>query len=231
MLRKLKTLIFKGRAKAVIFDYDGVLNDSLLALRTVWNEFYKRGLSKKYFETDAEFSNAFQGDPKKNLLCVGVREENLSLCDKVIRETLPGLDKDMKLYPGVWMLISMLKQDGYKIGIVSNGIREAIEYKIKKYSLEDCVDSIVGHDDVANPKPSPEGILKCMEQLKVKPSKTIYVGDMESDVKAAKTAKVRLMIAATYGYLSLAKNQQERLKGADVFADSPRDIYHLVKNG
>lgn len=230
MLKKLKTLIFKERAKAVIFDYDGVLNNSLAQLRTVWNEFYKRGISNKYFETDEEFSNYFQGDPVKNLTVVGVTEEDLKKCDDIIREVLPDLDKEAELYDGIESLMKVLKSEGYKIGIVSNGLKPMIEYKLKKYSIDDCIGSIIGHDEVYRRKPNPEGLYQCMDELCVKPSETIYVGDMESDVKAGKAAGVRLMIAVRYGYLNLSKKREESLKGADKKVDTVLQLYKVIKN-
>ncbi len=227
MLKKLKTWIFRKKIKAVIFDYDGVLNDSLHVLRSVWNEFYNRGISTRYFDTDEEFSNYFFGDPVKNLLMAGVKEENLDKCDQIIKEVLPERDKSVEFYPGMDDLIRGFKSQGYKIGIVSNSLKEIVDYKLKKYSIDDCVDSIVCNNDVENPKPSPEGLLKCMAELKVKPSRTFYVGDMESDVKAAKAANVKI-IAARYGYLNLAKDMDRRLKDADYFADDVEDIEIII---
>lgn len=228
MLKKLKTLIFKDKIKAVIFDYDGVLNNSLSDLRKVWNEFYNQGISTKYFETDKEFSNCFQGDPMKNLLSVGVSKENISKCHNIIREMLPELDKEAELYPGVDNLLKKLKNKGYKVGIVSNSLKDMMIYKLKKHDLNDYVDFIIGHDEVKNPKPDSEGLLKCMKELKVKPSETIYVGDMESDVKAGKSADVKFVIAVTYGYLSLADDMSERLKDADIMVEDVDNLSEKI---
>ncbi len=232
MLKKLKTWIFKKKTKAVIFDYDGVLNDSLDIIRQIYNEFYKRGVTNLYFKDNQEFSNFFQGDMWKNMEDAGMEltQENKDKCNEIVKEVLNKLDPAVKLYPGINYLLLRLTAEGYKIGIVSNGNREIIKSKLRNYGLDFTVDSIIGFEQVKNPKPSPEGLLKCLDELKVKPKEVIYVGDMESDVKAAKAAKVRI-IAVTYGYLSLKKDMREHLKGADMLADTVDDIYKRIKNG
>ncbi len=225
MLKKLKTLIYDTEIKAVIFDYDGVLNNSLHSIRAVWNEFYNQRLSTTYFETDKEFSNYFQGDTKKNITDAGVAEEDVPKCQNIIREFLPGFDKEAELYLGTDSLIRELKKKDFKIGIVSNSLKPMIEDKLKKYSIEDYVDLIIGYDEVDNLKPDPEGIKKCMKELKVKPRQTIYVGDMKSDVDASKIAKVKFMIATTYGYLRFSDNMLEQLKDADILVHGAGHLY------
>ncbi|MBM3200356.1 HAD family hydrolase [Candidatus Woesearchaeota archaeon] len=232
MLKKLRTWIFRKKTKAVIFDYDGVLNDSLDIIRQLYNEFYARGVTKLYFKDNQEFSDFFEGDMWKNMRSAGmeVTQENKDKCNTIIKEVLHKLDPDVKLYPGVNYLLLKLCAHGYKIGIVSNGNREIIKSKLRQYGLDFTIDSIIGYEQVKNPKPSPEGLQKCLEELKVKPREAVYVGDMESDVQAAKAAKVKI-IAVTYGYLKLKKDMREQLRKADVMVDTVDDIYENVKNG
>ena len=49
-------------------------------------------------------------------------------------------------------------------------------------------------------KPNPDGILECIHRMGIFPEQTVYVGDMDGDVIAAKKANVNKMIAVTYGY-------------------------------
>lgn len=207
------------------------MNNSLSTLKIVWNEFYNRGLSTTYFETDKEFSNFFQGDPTKNLTTAGIAEEDIEKCRDIIRELLPELDKETKLYSGIKGLIKEFKKRGYKLGVVSNSLKEMIEYKLKEYSIEDCIDSIIGYDEVNKPKPDPEGIIKCMDELEVEPSETIYVGDMKTDIEAGRAANVKQVIATTYGYLSLSDDMDEQLKEADVLAANAGHLYVKILYG
>lgn len=65
------------------------------------------------------------------------------------------------------------------------------------YGLSDFV--IVTADDVARTKPDPEGILKLMDRLKVKPNEVIAIGDHPVDMLAANAAGIHA-IGTTHGF-------------------------------
>jgi len=230
MLKKLKTWIFRKKVKAVIFDYDGVLNDSLPIIRKLYNEFYERGITNLYFKDDPAFTDFFQGDMWKNMENAGMKitKENKDLCNSVVKEVLAVEDPKVKLFEGIDGLLLNLKDDGYKIGIASNGNREIIISKLKDYKIDHVVSSVIGYEQVRNPKPDPEGLLKCLYELKVQSEKAMYVGDMESDIEAAKAAGVKV-IMVTYGYLKLKKDLDKRLKDADYIAHDAEDIGIIVR--
>ena len=66
-----------------------------------------------------------------------------------------------------------------------------------KYDLTKYFKLIYGFNEVSETKPSPEGVLKIMEELKINKNSTIFVGDMTSDVKAGKAAEVFTIAVAT----------------------------------
>lgn len=218
------------RIQAVIFDYDGILNDSLGIITELFNEFHKAGLTKTFFRDVAEFSNFYKEDYLENLQNAGMEltEENMNKAFTIAKAQIPLLDKKAELFPGADTLLLRLKQDGYKTGIVSNGYKEAIQTKLKEHNLESCIDTVIGCEEVNKKKPDPEGIIKCLEELGIDPEEALYVGDQESDIQASKNACVKV-IAATYGYLSFVKNKVERLKGADAYADNVSEIYECIK--
>lgn len=232
MLKKLKTWIFRKRIKAVIFDYDGVLNDSLSTIKDLYNEFCRRGMTNLYFKDDQEFTDFFQGDMWNNMEAAGmeITEENKSLCNKVVKGFLAITDPDVRFFDGADSLLLKLKSEGYKIGIASNGNKDIIIPKLRSYGLSHVVDSIVGFEQISNPKPDPEVLLKCLEELGVKPKNALFIGDMESDIQAANACGMKI-IAVTYGYLKLKKDMREMLKNADMIADTVGEIYERIKNG
>ena len=229
MLRRLRTLTSK--IKAILFDYDGVLNDSLDVIRELYNEFYRRGITKLYFKDNQEFSDFFQGDPHKNLENAGANltDDMIKKCDAIVKEVMSSLDKKAVFFENVDNLLLKLKNDGYKIGIVSNGYKDTIIFKLKEYGVDSAVETILGFEQVSKPKPNPEGILKCLKELGISPEEALYVGDMETDVMAAKAAGIRV-IATAYGYLKLTGNINERLKDADMLAHTVEDVYEKIKN-
>jgi len=229
MLRRLR--ILTSKIKAVIFDYDGVLNDSLDVIREMYNEFHRRGIIKISFKDNHEFSNFFVGDPHENLKNAGAKltPKLIKECDDLVKELIPGLDEKAGFYEGADNLLLKLKDDGYKLAIVSNGEKGTIISKLKKYGVDSTIDMVLGYWDVSKPKPDPEGILKCLEELKVKPEEALYIGDMETDIVAAKAAGISI-IATTYGYLKLKSDMLDLLKDADILAHTVDEVYEKIKN-
>ncbi len=94
-----------------------------------------------------------------------------------------------EVYPDVGLL-QVLKERGVKTGIVSAAPDHIIELEIGM--LNHSFGSVVRAQLVkgVKPKPSPEGLLKCIGELGVNASKTIYVGDTKTDMETARSAKV-----------------------------------------
>ncbi|MBU4502765.1 MAG: HAD family hydrolase [Nanoarchaeota archaeon] len=220
-----------SKIKAVIFDYDGVLNDSLDVIRRLYNEFYELGITNKYFETNEEVANFFVGDPHKNLENAGAKltPELIKYCDGIVSNFIPREDKKVDFYEGIDKMLLSLADDGYRLAVVSNGNKTAIINKLRKYGVESVVELVYGYEDVPKPKPHPIGIQKCLKELNLKPEEALYVGDLEDDIGAAKAAGVK-MIATNYGYLSYADNADERLKDADILVDTVDELYESIKN-
>lgn len=232
MPKKLGTWIYRKRLKAIMFDYDGVLNNSMRIIRALYNEFHRRGFTKVYFKDDIEFSKFFEGNINKDMIACGMEptEENFRKCDGIVKEFLDSADKNVPLYPGIDDLLHNLKSDGYKLGIVSNGNKEVIQAKLRRYDLEDTIDCIIGYEQVNKTKPNPEGLLKCLRELKVKPKRALYVGDMENDIKAARAAGIKV-IGVTYGYCRLRRDKYEIMSKADIAVHCVEDVYKRIKNG
>lgn len=86
--------------------------------------------------------------------------------------------------------ISMLKQQGFKLGIVSTKFRYRIEAILNRENLLHVFDVIVGGEDVLKHKPDPEGLLRAIDITKSSFGDTIYVGDSVVDAETAKRARV-----------------------------------------
>jgi phosphoglycolate phosphatase-like HAD superfamily hydrolase len=70
-------------------------------------------------------------------------------------------------------------------------------YHLTLTGLIDHVEGVIGYEDTAKHKPNPEPILKALEVFNAKKESTIYIGDHENDMIAAKNAGV-MTCAVTY---------------------------------
>jgi phosphoglycolate phosphatase len=80
---------------------------------------------------------------------------------------------------------------------------------------------IVGGDTCPRPKPFPDPLLFAAAQMGIAPMQTLYVGDDERAVRAARAAGMPVLVAA-YGYLG--DGAPPVLWGADGIVDSPVGI-------
>lgn len=140
-------------------------------------------------------------------------------------EQLPSLD--VAPYPGVPALLSQLKQQGIKVGVVTNKTQRLAPQVLKEAGLTDFIDLLICPEDLKQIKPDPEGILLAIKRLTLDPLRTLYVGDHKKDVDTAIAAGVT-SIAVAYGFIP--ESDHPRLWGAHHIAEQPEDLQHLILN-
>ena len=90
--------------------------------------------------------------------------------------------------------LQLLRGLHIKLGVISNRKREFMEREVANVSGDDwgpLFDTMACGDDVAHRKPSPDLLIRAMENLGVSPDTSCwYVGDSTTDVVAAKEANV-----------------------------------------
>lgn len=106
----------------------------------------------------------------------------------------------IKPFPKTKSTLIKLKIGGFKIAAVSNRVRESLVRSLEDAKILDYFDTVVGPDDVKNPKPHKEHLLFALEKLRVNPANSYMVGDTPHDILAGKSAKVKT-VGATYGFV------------------------------
>ena len=81
--------------------------------------------------------------------------------------------------------ISRLKNEGYKIVVCSNSIRNTIEVMLDKAKLLDFLDFFLSNQDVTQSKPHPEMYINAIERLGLSPKECLVLEDNENGIKAA----------------------------------------------
>lgn len=94
------------------------------------------------------------------------------------------------VYPGIPEMLEVLRTLGFPLGIVTGKSRRSWETTVARVALGPF-DCLVFDDDVAEPKPDPQGLLLALEALGVEAGRAIYLGDSLSDLEAAVAAGVR----------------------------------------
>ena len=191
------------KTKAIIFDYDGVLVDSLDVVHEIYKEIIKY-YDKPLFRDVKKNIDSYDVDWKKTLEKVGItKKEDLEKIKNIYKKHFE-INKDLtKQIPGMKKVLEKLKGN-YRLAVASNNFKNLIEDMLKRFGILKYFDIIEGGEKEIL-KPDPAVIINCMNHLKVKPEETIYIGDMDGDIIAARNAKLKKMIAVTYGYHSHKK--------------------------
>lgn len=205
---------------AVLFDLDGTLVDTLPDITSAINEVRaSQGMVavdseklKTHFSNGASAMIAFAFKGKSEEECKTLVARLFDVCEE-------RLGDYASVYPGLDDLLQELADKNIAFGVVTNRNRRLAEPLLRHLGISPTRDCLICPEDVHEPKPSPEGILKALQILDVDRDKAVYAGDHLRDIEAARAAGVR-SIACGYGYLG--KEEDIKAWGANhVIHDVP----------
>jgi phosphoglycolate phosphatase len=110
-----------------------------------------------------------------------------------------GLCVESSLYKGVRETLLALKNQGYRLAIITNKPKEFIEPIVTGFALNGLFELQLGGDSLIERKPHPLPLLHACKTLKVSVERCIMIGDSKNDILAAKAANIQ-SIGLTYGY-------------------------------
>lgn len=198
--------------KAVLFDFDGTIADTLPLIFHSFREVFVKYNAKTH--SDEEIIAMF-GPPEKGIIESHIRPEQREAAFQHYLELYDSKHPELvKAYPDIVKALQLLKDNGLHLGVVTGKGRDSAEISLRHLELAQYFDVIITGDDVEKPKPDPEGLLKAMDRLHVLPSQTVYIGDSNGDIQAGKQAGVR-----TIGVNWLSVSQSE------AFTEKPDDVF------
>ncbi len=178
--------------KAIIFDLDGTLIDSVYPHALAWQQ----ALRQIGIEAPAWAIHRRIGMSGSLLAKSVAREHGRSLNDAVI-ESLEArhsaIFKDLAPppppLPGARDLLAFLREAGIAHGIATSGKTSEVESSLKELALAKSA-VIVDGEMVGSVKPEPDLFLKCQEMLGVDRSQCLIVGDAIWDIHAARRSGI-----------------------------------------
>lgn len=128
-----------------------------------------------------------------NSLFPGHAEEEAGRVSSLMRKMWPSVQQTipLELYPDVEPTLRKLRDDGYRLGLVSNAPPDTVE-TIESLGLPRYIPTIVVSGVVGVSKPNPEIFRIALRGAGVKSGEAVHVGDLyDADVQGARNAGIR----------------------------------------
>ena len=214
------------KPKAVLFDMDGTLLDTLDDLTSAVNRTMRL---YAYPEHTRDEVRQFVGNGVNRLfelaLPGGAGDPNFAeaVADYRIWYNAHA-EIETKPYPGIPELLEALELEGIASAVVSNKPDAATKKLTERFFP--AVKISVGENEAAGilRKPAPDMVFEALSQMGVSVSDCVYVGDSEVDLRTAEAAGCRV-VSVLWGFRS---REQLAAEGARVFAPTPADLFFLL---
>lgn len=218
-----------SRIRAVIFDLDGTLIDSLssylYSMNTVIKKFGLEPITRERLRSYLNMSKPLQ-EILQDLSPLFLNPEmNRRVAEEILDVYLEVQKESVSLLPGVREVLEFLKRRGVKVGIVTGRTIEGEKkyLELERLGIRELIDCFVTARETER-KPSSSGILKCLEELKANPEEAIFVGDSVSDMEAGKKARL-----FTVGVLTGVGSREDLLLGnPDCLIEDLRELLDLL---
>ena len=209
---------------AALFDFDGTLADTIPLIALSWNHALRPILGREFSmeEVVGRFGPADD---------VMIRRELRGQAPQVIGAAIESYYAHYesahdvaRAFGGVREMLEDVRQSGFKLGLMTGKGRRAADITLRRLGLSGTFSSVVTGDDIARPKPDPEGVLRVARELGAEPSRCIYVGDLPLDIHAGQGAGMKTVAAGWNAY----DEPTLRASGPDFWAQTPADVLRIL---
>ncbi|MDE6059813.1 MAG: HAD family hydrolase [Clostridia bacterium] len=205
--------------KAVLFDLDGTLLNTLPDIRFVLNETLKK---YSYPEITVDEARAYIGEGAYRLVERALPDyaTNIEEFFEDFKKVYAACANERTyVYEGMTELVTRLKAKGVKVAIITNKPQEATEECVKQF-FGDTFDFVGGDSGDFPCKPDPTLARYAALTLRVSPAECVFVGDGETDAQTAINAGMK-GVSVLWGYRT---RQQLEKAGATRFASSVKEL-------
>ena len=213
--------------KAVLFDLDGTLVDSLIDLADAVNQALT---IKGYPSHPVDAFKYFVGDgiPKRSERALPQDRKSERYINEIKEIFAPyyavHYADNTYAYEGMPQLVNTLKEQGFIVAVVTNKAQDMADIVVKSLYC-DAFDLIFGKREGIPAKPDPTAALMAMDELGVKPYECVFIGDSGMDVATAVNSG-----AVPVGELWGFRKEDELLSnGAKYIINKPKELLDIIK--
>ena len=213
--------------KAVIFDLDGTLIDTLEDLADSVNQALVR-LSLPTHPVDSFRLKV--GDGAGTMIARSLPPDRRDLLDTVLQMQqayyAEHFSDKSRPYPGIIEMLGQLRTHGLLLAVLSNKPDHFTKLVVAQAFESSAFDHVAGHRDGTGLKPDPAGALTVAEQLSVSPDEAAFVGDTAVDMQTA-TAAGMFAVGVTWGFRDRDELTQN---GSSAIIDHPTQLIDTLRH-
>ena len=185
---KIRDVKYNG----IIFDRDGTLFDSLHVILRSFNYGIEPFTEKR--PTDEEWFEAF-GPAEAEVMAKFIPREHTKAAFDRFYEYYRSHFNEIPLFPGIRELLVRLYSAGARMAIFTGGGLESTVFCLQEQKILSFFQELVTGDRVEHPKPHPEGVLRAIKALDVRPDESVVIGDSGADIAAGRRAGAATVLA------------------------------------
>lgn len=203
---------------AVVFDMDGTLIDSATIIPDAYIACISALGGPSY--TSSDITAAYSVGPPEAMLThlLGRPSTPAEVDDYHVR--LERLARGVTVYPGIKETLATLVSQ-VPLAVFTGASIRACRILLGPTGLLGYFAALVGGDEIARPKPYPDGILEVCRRIRVNPPDAAYIGDAPNDLRAARRSGT-LALAAAWGH------QYQPNEPSDGVLDRPSELVDYV---
>lgn len=213
--------------KAVLFDLDGTLLDTLWDFLPILNQFCQEA-NRPQITAEQLRPYVSLGSRKMLSYALNITESEKSFkpyFDRFIQIYEQNIANNTKPFEGVTETLTLLNEKEMVWGIVTNKMTHLTQKLLAHFEFYQQSACLVCGDTTPYSKPHPAPLLFASKYLKLQPQHILFVGDSINDIAAARAANMPSVLV-NYGYLPY--DGSEKTWGADYKVDTPTQILQLI---
>ena len=220
-------LVLRMRFKAVLFDLDGTLLDTLGDLANSMNGVLER---RGFPRHEKELYKHFVGDGMEVLVRRALPESHRE--EQLVQACLLAMRKEYSVrwrettrpYAGIPELLDALRRRRLRMAILSNKPDDFTREMVAALLAPWCFDAVVGARPEVPKKPDPAMALAIARDVAVPPARILYLGDSGTDMRTAVSAGM-FPVGALWGFRDAAELEAN---GAEVLISRPMELLELL---